>query len=222
MTPVKPAIAPRCQPPDEGIQMSGPLSDVTIPDNTGFTYLIRINVVVVDLIQRPNLLARETTCLSLVRHIRIAHKLFRQESATLRIRNNGINKTILTITLPQHLSANRRKQRGGNMMSCRCRQVVQTRLDGPRLQMTRPPRRGSRQDPVEVLGVHLDFFQTLSSSRGATRIIIEARFGAVVRLDDLLGKDDGSVHGSVAPVGEFLLVQRPGSIDGGRVVASVR
>lgn len=63
-----------------------------------------------------------------------------------------------------------------------------------------PPGRGTRDNSVVVVGVHLHVLHALTASRGAAVEVAVGGTAAVAAGDEELGKCGGSVPGAVAPV----------------------
>lgn len=91
--------------------------------------------------------------------------------------------------------------------------VVQSCLDRPRLEVTRPPGRRPSENAVKVVREHLRLLEALASARRAAAVVAVLQALAVVGLRQLFGQDDRPVHGSPAPVDHLLLgVQCPGAV----------
>lgn len=76
--------------------------------------------------------------------------------------------------------------------------------------MGTPPGGCTSQDTVKVFGIELEVTKSLTATSGATAVVVVGRLGSIECLGKLLRDDDGTVHGSVAPVDLLLLfVQGP-------------
>lgn len=82
------------------------------------------------------------------------------------------------------------------------REVPDGSEDVPELLVRSPPGWCAGNYAVEVVGEHLDFFEALLATGGATPVVAVGDVLSVVALGDLLAVDYGVVQGAVAPVGE--------------------